>query len=158
MNIFTTCQLSNHNKPTVYYDTTSNKIKLSTIPMQTMLGNKSMDISLTDTFYNKSKKTQCEKTTNMPYHVNKNREKYIKKNRKTEHPDKLRCCANTRDGNRCSLRRYTQKSEDLCYIHYKRQLKSTIKDNQIKHVEQELVHIPKTKKWYSRFKKRFLGN
>lgn len=159
MNISTIGQLLNHDKPTVYYDTESNNIKLSTVPILTMFGNNSVDIPLTNSLYNKPKTSLNIKTNNKTYYTNKNKEKNVNKKVKKniELPDELRCCANTNDGNRCSLRRYTQKNEELCFIHYKQQLKSIIKDNQIVSIEQEHVHIPKTNKWYSWFTKRLFS-
>jgi len=160
MNIFTISQLLNHNNPTFYYDTTSNNIKLSTVPILTMIGNNSLDISITNPLHNKPNNTVYKKTNNTLYKKTNNNTLYKntnntlnyanKKRNNIVYSDELRCCANTNDGNRCSLRRYTQKSKNLCYIHYKQQLKFTIKDDQI---DQEQIPIPKSNKWYSWFKK-----
>ena len=154
MNILTIGQLLNQDKPTVYYDTKRNNIKLSLVPTQTMLNNNCFEINLTDTISNKPKKSQNIKTNNKTYYTNKNK----KVKNKTEYPDKLRCCAITNGGNRCCLKRYTLKTEYICYIHYNQQLKSTIKDNHMETFEQEQDNISITNKLCSWFTKILFSN
>lgn len=132
MNMFTTAQLIGHNSSSIYYDTKTNQAKFSTIPAMTMLGNNTYDITLLDCKkQDKSQKTIKREKPNFNHH---------KRTRTApESPDELRCCKNTLDGTRCSLKRCKQSGE-LCYIHYKKTLPKIEKETPV--VEE------KRKKWY----------
>lgn len=151
MNIFTCCQLINQTKPTVYYDTKSNNIKLSTIPTLTMLGNDAFDVHVTKPLNNNPNENKNKNKNKNVFNIIK-KKKEIKK-----YSDDLRCCANTNNGNICSLKRYSLKSEDLCYIHYKQKQQNSKFNQNKKETEIEIeskkdpISKTKTKKWYSWF-------
>ena len=155
MNPITIALLSGHDTPTVYYDTRGDNIKLSTVPTLTMVGYNNLDIPLTPSKENKPKKSLTINTNDKTYYAttyynteNKNKEKTKNKNqkgKKTELPDEQRCCAITKNGNRCKLRRYTKKNSELCHIHYKSNA-----DELNEPVEAKVNNSKtKTNRWYS---------
>jgi hypothetical protein len=153
LNPFTIAQLTGKTTSSVYYDTRTDQLKLSASPFLTMAGNDSYDLALSENkFRNKNSKKphwkntkdkkiamrSAEQATTL---VEESEHQPPKKTRKIiEISDDQRCCANTSDGSRCSLKRY-KLSGELCFIHYQKTLDK-------KETQEPVVVERKIKKWY----------
>lgn len=136
MNMFTLAQLVNHTTGTTYYDTKSGGIKYSPSPNLTMFGYDSYDTTLI-----KGKKTE-NINKDKPFKKTLNQVVIKKPTRKVNIvPDDKRCCSNKSDGSQCTLKKY--KTEEMCYIHYKKTLPKPIKN-----AVPEVVVKKISKKWF----------
>jgi len=85
-------------------------------PLLTMMGNDTYDL----TVYKNPKKVSESKTLKEEEQIIQHKPEETKHRRKVViAPDEQRCCADTSKGVRCTLTRYS-KSNELCYIHYKK--------------------------------------
>lgn len=150
MNLFTTAQLVGKTNSSLYYDTRTNQVKFSPVPVLTMSGNNAFDITVCGNKGETSKKKELKKQELDKKHKQKNTktsttelpqtEPKPKRTRKeVAFTDEMRCCANTSDGSRCALKRF-EPSGELCYVHYQKTLP---KPEPPKPVVEE-----KIKKWY----------
>lgn len=70
---------------------------------------------------NNNKNNKNNKNIKIEKHVIQSKPTKPRTRKITPVPDECRCCANTLDGSRCTLKRYA-KSGEMCYVHYKKTL------------------------------------